>query len=46
MKRVFAIFIVTLSAVFLLSGCKAGCGCHGDPFGELQQNEIEECDMA
>ncbi|MCQ2198523.1 MAG: hypothetical protein MJZ19_02230 [Paludibacteraceae bacterium] len=45
MKKFLAIMLLFLSSVLFITGCKSGCGCHGDPFGELPA-EVENSDIA
>ncbi len=42
MKKVIIAFFMAAMAIASLSGCKSGCGCHGDPFGDLMETSVQD----
>ena len=42
MKRTIIALFMAAMALASLSGCKSGCGCHGDPFGEQMETSVSD----
>ena len=42
MKEVIIALFMVAMALASLSGCKSGCGCHGDPYGDVMETSVSD----